>query len=140
MVSQGTIFYVDDNPRARRLLGSILKSCGFEIISEGDPSHALTRSKTISFDLLLLDYQMPRLSGSVLAQSFKNLKPDVPIVLISGLSCLPPAELVFVDAHIGRGSTLDELIESIKMLIRFGPQTPATPARLPLIPDTCQAA
>jgi CheY-like chemotaxis protein len=37
MMNHGRIFYVDDNPKSRRLLTSVIKSCGFEVISAGDP-------------------------------------------------------------------------------------------------------
>jgi len=117
MLSAGTVFYVDDNPKARRLLASVMRSCGFNVVSAGDPIDAVLRAKTSSFDLALLDYQMPKLSGGELAQKIKCLKPDLPIVLISGFSFLPPDELLFVDAHIGRGATLDELLETMRLLI-----------------------
>jgi CheY-like chemotaxis protein len=65
----------------------------------------------------LLDYQMPHLTGSQLAQKIKSAKPDVPVVLLSGFSALPPVELIFVDAHVGRGATLDELLDTMRNLI-----------------------
>jgi hypothetical protein len=37
--------------------------------------------------------------------------------LISGFSALPPFELIFVDAHVGRGATLDELLDTMRSLI-----------------------
>jgi CheY-like chemotaxis protein len=130
MLSQGTVFYVDDNPTARRLLASVMKSCGFDVVSAGDPIDAISRAKTSAFDLALLDYQMPRLSGGELAQRIKCLKPDLPIVLISGFSFLPPDELLFVDAHIGRGATLDELLATMRLLIHGNraPQVLALPS------------
>lgn len=118
MWSQGTVFYVDDNPKARRLLASVMRSCGFNVVSAGDPIEAVARAKASSFDLALLDYPMPGLSGGELAQKLKCLKPNLPVVLISGFSFLPPVELLFVDAHIGRGATLDELLETIRLLIQ----------------------
>jgi CheY-like chemotaxis protein len=117
MVNHGTIFYVDDNPKSRRLLSSVIGSCGFNVVSAGDPIEALSRIRKSSFDLALLDYQMPRLTGSQLAQKIKSTKPNVPVVLISGFSALPAFELVFVDAHVGRGATLDDLLETIRRLI-----------------------
>jgi len=117
MMNHGRIFYVDDNPKSRRLLTSVIKSCGFDVISAGDPLEALSRIKKCSFDLALLDYQMPHLTGSQLAQKIKCSKPDVPVVLISGFSALPPFELIFVDAHVGRGATLDELLDTMRSLI-----------------------
>jgi hypothetical protein len=44
--------------------------------------------------------------------------PDVPIVLISGKSTLPPSELVFVDAHFGFGTALDDLLWTMRILVR----------------------
>ena len=111
-----TVFYVDDNARSRGLLSSVLTECGFEIITAGDPVEALSRCRKICFDLALLDYQMPSLSGSQLALEFKLLMPDVPIVLLSGHAVLPSAELVFVDAHFGRGTHLDELVDAMRLL------------------------
>ena len=117
MMNHGTIFYVDDNPKSRRLLTSVIRSCGFEVVSTGDPIEALSRIRKSSFDLALLDYQMPHLTGSQLAQKIKSAKPDVPVVLLSGFSALPPVELIFVDAHVGRGATLDELLDTMRNLI-----------------------
>ena len=118
MMNHGTIFYVDDNPKSRRLLTSVIKSYGFEVISAGDPIEALSRTRKGCYDLFLLDYQMPHLTGSQLAQKLKRTKPDVPVVLISGLAVLPPFELISVDAHLGRGATLDELLDTMRDLIQ----------------------
>jgi CheY-like chemotaxis protein len=122
MVNHGTIFYVDDNPKSRRLLTSVMKSCGFDVVGIGDPIEALSRIRTSSFELALIDYQMPHLTGAQLARKIKSMKPDVPVMLISGFSALPAFELVFVDAHIGRGATLDELLDTMRSLIhsRYG--------------------
>jgi CheY-like chemotaxis protein len=122
MVNCGTIFYVDDNPKSRRLLTSVIRSCGFGVVGVGDPIEALSRIRKSSFDLALLDYQMPHLSGAQLARKIKSMKPDLPVVLISGFSALPPFELVFVDAHVGRGASLDELLDTMRSLIqsRYG--------------------
>ena len=116
-----TVFYVDDNARSRRLLGSVLAECGFEMITAGDPIEALCRCRDICFDLALLDYQMPSLTGSQLALEIKLLMPDVPIVLLSGYAVLPPTELVFVDAHFGHGTHLDDLVDTMRRLTNSKP-------------------
>lgn len=112
------VFYVDDNPKSRRLLTSILLESGFKVITANDPVEALGLCKNISFDVALLDYQMPVLTGTQLAQEIKFLMPDVPVVLVSGRTSLPVADLVFVDAHFGRETTLDDLIDKLRMLVR----------------------
>jgi len=86
------------------------------MITAGDPHEALCRCTKTCFDLALLDYQMPSLTGSQLALEIKLLVPDVPIVLLSGQAVLPSADLAFVDAHFGRGTHLDEPVDAMRVL------------------------
>jgi CheY-like chemotaxis protein len=111
-----TVLYVDDNPKSSRLLTSVLEECGFRVITNNDPIEALSRCKQTSFDLALLDYEMPSMSGAKLAREIKYLVPDVPVVLISGRHALPSSELAFVDAHFGFGTSLDDLLWTMRIL------------------------
>jgi CheY-like chemotaxis protein len=113
-----TVFYVDDNPKAQRLLGDVLTACGFRVITASDSLEARASWKRLRFDLALLDYRMPFLSGSQLAQEIKSSAPNVPIVLISGYTALAAAELLFVDAHFGRDTVLDDLVGTMWSLLR----------------------
>ncbi len=118
MEDRTTVLYVDDNPKSSRLLGSVLEECGFRVIARNDPVEALALCQRTYFDLALLDYEMPVMAGSKLAQEIKFLLPDVPIVLISGKSTLPASELVFVDAHFGFGTALDDLLWTMRILVQ----------------------
>ena len=117
MENRTTVFYVDDNPKSSRLLASVLEECGFRVIAKNDPIEALALCQRTHFDLALLDYEMPLMSGSRLAREIKFLVPDVPVVLISGRSSLPSAELAFVDAHFGFGTVLDDLLWTMRILV-----------------------
>jgi CheY-like chemotaxis protein len=112
-----TVFYVDDNPKGQRLLAGLLTACGFRVITANDPLEALARCASLHFDLALLDYRMPFLSGSQLAQELKSLAPCVPIVLISGYTALAASEVLFVDAHFGRDTVLDDLLVTMWSLL-----------------------
>ena len=118
MENRTTVLYVDDNPKSSRLLTSVLEECGFRVITKNDPVEALALCKRTYFDLALLDYEMPLMSGSQLAREIKFLVPDVPVVLISGRAALPGTELTFVDAHFGFGTALDDLLWTMRILVR----------------------
>jgi len=124
---KANIFYVDDNARSRLLLASILREIGFNVIEVDDPVDALELLEGARFDLILLDYQMPGMTGAQLAQKIKKLFPEIPIVMISGHATLPERELTHVDAYCGEGTTLDELILTIHTL------TPAPRAITPRV-------
>jgi CheY-like chemotaxis protein len=116
MENRTTVMYVDDNPKSSRLLASVLEQSGFKVIAKNDPNEALALCKRTHFDVALLDYEMPLMSGSHLAQEIKYLVPDVPVVLISGRTTLPTSELAFVDAHFGFGTALDDLLWTMRIL------------------------
>jgi CheY-like chemotaxis protein len=116
MENRTTVFYVDDNPKSSRLLTSVLEECGFRVITKNDPIEALALCKRTYFDIALLDYEMPAMSGARLAQEIKFLVPDAPVVLISSRSDLPPSEMAFVDAHFGFGTALDDLLWTMRIL------------------------
>ena len=118
MDSRTTILYVDDNPKSSRLLAGVLEQCGFRVIAKTDPVEALALSRRSSFDLGLLDYEMPAMSGARLAREIKNLKPNLPVILLSGRVELPPSELEFVDAHFGFGTSLDDLLWTMRILTK----------------------
>jgi CheY-like chemotaxis protein len=116
MDSRTTVLYVDDNPKSSRLLAGVLEQCGFRVIAKNDPAEALALSRHCSFDVALLDYEMPAMSGARLAREVKFLMPDLPVVLISGRTEIPSAELEFVDAHFGFGTSLDDLVWTMRIL------------------------
>jgi CheY-like chemotaxis protein len=90
----------------------------FRVITASDSLQARASWKKLKFDLALLDDRMPLLSGSQLAQEIKSSAPNVPIVLISGYTALAAAELLFVDAHFGRDTVLDDLVGTMWSLVR----------------------
>ena len=129
MHKQATVFYVDDNPKSRELLTNILETRGFAVIAEEDPLQALNRAGTEEFEIALLDYQMPGMLGTQLARELKRMDPHLPVVVISGLPALPSHELASVNVHLGQGTRVDQLLETIEMLTsRESPQGNWSPA------------
>jgi CheY-like chemotaxis protein len=111
-----TVLYVDDNTKSRTLLGSVLRDCGFEVITTADPAEAIGKFRELRFDAVLVDYQMPVVSGPELALKMKAIHPDVPVVMLSGCAVLPDLELLWVDAHFGSGTSLDDLLLTLRTL------------------------
>ncbi len=115
---QPTIFYVDDNPRALRMLTSVLEGCGYKVVTAGTTREALESMEQKTFDLILLAYRLPRMIGFKVARDLKRRSPGTPVILISGHTLWEPEELTHVDAYVGKGATLDSLLTKIRLLIR----------------------
>jgi CheY-like chemotaxis protein len=121
-----TVFYVDDNPRARDLLGGVLRDSGFNVITASNPLEAVGLCKEVLFDLALLDYEMQYLASSHLVQEIHSLEPRVPVVMISGRASYPPVEWCLADAHFGRGTSVDDLLETMWVLAGSKPNKAVT--------------
>jgi CheY-like chemotaxis protein len=114
--NQQTVFYVDDNPKALRILTFALEWAGYKVVTACN-AEALERMKQTSSDLVLLAYRTPQMMGSKLTREIKRLNPDIPILLISGHTLLASEELTHVNAHVGGGATLDALLTQMRFLL-----------------------
>ena len=99
-------------------MASILEQCGFEVITAPGPVEVIELIASVSFDLVLLSYHLPQMTGAQLAQEVKALEPGLPVVLLSGLNSPPAGELLYVDAHLGHSSTVEDLTDIIRALIQ----------------------
>src|SRR5262249_42726301 len=80
------ILVVDDEPSFRSAVNSILRQAGFHTIEarDGLEAYEIVRAIGASVELLLTDFQMPRMDGLSLIESVRKLHPKVPVVLMTG--------------------------------------------------------
>lgn len=86
-LSPAVIMVIDDVPANLRLLGEILRSCGYQVQPFTDGAQALAAAAGSPPDLVLLDISMPGLDGYSVCE---RLKADerlarVPVLFISAL-------------------------------------------------------
>ena len=63
---------------------------------------------------VVLDYCMPEMDGGQVASHMRKLKPEVPILLLSGYARdIPPEVLATVDIYITKGSGGPALLQDI---------------------------
>jgi len=78
------ILIIDDESGIRRTLKEILEYEGYTVDEAKDGIEGLNEIKINTFDVVFLDIKMPRMDGmEVLIQAMK-IKPDLPIIMISG--------------------------------------------------------
>lgn len=80
------ILIVEDESAIRRVLAKILleESKDYEIDEAEDGLEGIEKIKKEDYDLVLCDIKMPKLDGMELLTSAKKIKPETPIVMISG--------------------------------------------------------
>lgn len=85
-VSVKTILVVEDNMSARMALEALLDALGYRVLVAADGAEAETvfAGHADAIDLMLTDLLLPQITGPELYVRFKEQKPDLRCVLMSG--------------------------------------------------------
>ncbi len=87
---QVRILLVDDSPVERMGLGHFLRRSGYAVDEAADGKSALDHLQNRESDLLLLDLQMPGMSGFEVLSYLQKHRRGLPVILMSGM---PPDEI-----------------------------------------------
>jgi FixJ family two-component response regulator len=78
------VFIVDDDASVREALGRLIRSAGLKVEAFASAEEFLIRERTDAPSCLVLDVQLPDLSGLDLQQRMVDAKSEMPIVFITG--------------------------------------------------------
>jgi len=83
------VLVVDDNQYMRKMIRNLLVNCGIKDIYEAaDGIAALDSIRTVAPDVVILDWEMPMLSGAELVRIVRSPgvfpMPDIPIIILTG--------------------------------------------------------
>jgi len=73
-----------------------------------------------AFDLVLTDQTMPYMTGEVFAQALRRLRPDLPIILLTGCSPLidaAKAQALGNDAFLLKPTNIYKLAQTIQQVL-----------------------
>ena len=115
--SQKTVLCIDDYKTSAAGWCLYLQNAGYAVQTAYDPQEGLQLFGTSAVDLVLLDYAMPEMNGGEVATSMKRMKPDVPIVMLSGVSEIPEHYRACVDALIVKGAQPTLVLQKIDELL-----------------------
>ncbi|MEK7735795.1 MAG: sigma-54 dependent transcriptional regulator [Nitrospirota bacterium] len=83
-MSKPVILIVDDEEGIRESLSGILEDEGYDILTAGSGEEAVRILRETSPDLIFLDIWLTGMDGIKTLQEIKAMKPDVPVIMISG--------------------------------------------------------
>jgi CheY-like chemotaxis protein len=85
---QVTVVVADDSPTMRRIVGGVLSGAGFDVVLAEDGVEAVQTVFRTMPDVVILDVQMPRVSGYVAARLLKDdwQTADIPVLFLTSLN------------------------------------------------------
>ncbi|HSL25014.1 MAG TPA: response regulator, partial [Acidimicrobiia bacterium] len=116
------VLVVDDSAGVRQLIAATLSGRGFEVQVAESAREAVLALANSSFDVLVVDYAMPRSNGVELVRALRAGNVKVPIVMVSGVASAEEQAAAWeagVDAYLDKSdlrlgallSTLHTLLE-----------------------------
>ena len=114
---------VDDDESMRFILKLILERAGYDVVEAESGEECLEKFDSIRPDLILLDINMPGISGWDVCKQIKERIPAilVPISMLSGMETEEDLrrsfEYAHADAHLKKPIDRKELLDTIKILL-----------------------
>ena len=115
-----TILCVDDE--LNWLTGNefLLREHGYDVLVSTSGRESLDLLEEVDVDAVILDYRMPEMMGDAVAARMKQIKPEVPIMLLSAQDHVPAAALHSADAFLSKSVPPDEFVDAVHDLVAAG--------------------
>jgi CheY-like chemotaxis protein len=124
---------------------SLLQEKGYGIIPARNGSEGLRLLMSKSVDAVVLEYHLGLLNGAIVADEIKQIRPQLPIVMVADSLDLPRGALKSVDALVTKSNGPHFLLATLHSMLQLRPQleergvrslTPVEAAMPP--PSTCR--
>jgi len=110
------VLCVDDNPDVLELQKCILEHSGYEVLLASNGADGISLAKGRKVDLALLDYEMPLMMGTEVAQRLRDMQPALPIIFVSG-SDLPQEAAMVADCCVSKTKMGKALVQEVDRLL-----------------------
>lgn len=119
------ILYVEDEELMINAIRPILQRFGYRVDARKSSREALAafRERPDAYDLVITDQSMPEMTGDQLAKALLAVRPDLPIVLITGYSEVideKRAKALGIRAFVMKPVAMRELAETIRRVLGPG--------------------
>jgi two-component system KDP operon response regulator KdpE len=125
-MSVGRILVVDDDPQIRRAMKATLTSRGYEVSDSRSGEEALDKVRSETFDLVLLDVNMPGIGGIETCGLIRS-GSDIAIIMLT-VSSSEKDKVEALDAgaddYVTKPFSMPELLARIRATLRRLPQAP----------------
>jgi CheY-like chemotaxis protein len=117
-----TILCIDDHWLGLIRRKRLLEENGYEVLEATNGQEGLELFLSQPVDAVIVDYQIPGMSGDVVAAKMKCISPQVPILLLSAYGPLPKAKLKAVDAFLSKMQPPMVLLSTLQQMLEGSPR------------------
>ena len=82
--TRANVLIVEDSSVFREMQSLLLRQAGYAISAHEHPHAALEAAKARSYDLVVIDYELPAMNGEEFMHALRKIRPEIAIVFVSG--------------------------------------------------------
>ena len=118
------ILVVDDEESIARMIGTMLRRLGYDVVTRTSSVEALELFKNSSkkFNLVITDMTMPNMTGKELVQKMREIRGDIPVILCTGFSELmteQQAKAMGIQAFLMKPVLREEMARTIRRVLEL---------------------
>ena len=124
----GRILLAEDNEMNQMIAETILTESGYTVEIAGDGAQAVEKMQSApagTFDIILMDIQMPKMDGYEAARQIRNLpdpqKANIPIVAVTANAFEEDRKLALdagMNGHLAKPYDIPKMLETLKSLLK----------------------
>ncbi len=112
------ILCVDDEIIGLRVRKVLLGRAGYRVVTAENGDLGLRVFQTEPVDAVVLDYSMPGMHGGEVAARMREIKPNIPILLLSAYLGLPAEVTNLVNLYMTKGEGAPVLLQKLETLLQ----------------------
>jgi two-component system copper resistance phosphate regulon response regulator CusR len=117
------ILLVEDEEKVSRFVARGLKAEGYAVDVAADGASGLDHFRGCAYDLIILDLNLPGLSGTELLTAIRKLRADVPVLILTARDQIQDKVRNFdagADDYLTKPFSFAELLVRVRALLRRG--------------------
>ena len=110
------VLCIDDDQDMLECEKAFLESFGYTVLTAASGDKGVELASTHAVDIVIVDYFMPQMNGQETAAEIRRIRPQAPIIMLSGAVDVPAQALKAVDAFVAKDRLATQLLPAIAQL------------------------
>jgi CheY-like chemotaxis protein len=115
-MTDARILCLDDEPVGLAIRATVLRYAGYDVFTASSPEEALQILADQQIDLVISDHLLRGTTGTQVAASMKRIRPDIPILILSGFTEAPEG-MEFADFFLSKLEPPPVLLATVDNLL-----------------------
>jgi CheY-like chemotaxis protein len=114
---KSSVLCIDDEPSILKVRKLLLESAGYFVLTASSGKEGLDIFRSNLVDAVVVDFSMPDIDGGMVAARVKEIKPRIPVIMLSAYPGVQATINGVVDAFIKKGGEPKDLLSRLESLI-----------------------